>query len=410
MTDFKNFKGAAKRIDDIDLPRIAHRIGVGEDEMHALIDTETNGKGFDSAGRPRMLFEPHRFYANLSGAQRERAVKEGLARKTWKVDGKVPRYPSDSYPRLIKAMAINETAALKSASWGLGQVMGENHVSAGYDSPQAMVRAFMADEENHLEAMVNFIVTNHIDDDLRALAALTRPTKPEDCIPIVRVYNGSGFRDNNYHVKFADNHNKWRKIPDTAWSPETPMKAQPSAAPKPVARPAGPLDKKVVENVQNLLIERGYFEVGLVDGKFGSKTRGAIGAFEADNGLPMTGEISDELLAALVRAPNREVSIQRETATTADLREQGNKTVQIADWLKKVGTGVLVSMGLGGIGDGIVNFDTITKGVGDARSLIETLGTLGPWIIGAAVGGIALYYGTKIVREQVQAFREGRPI
>lgn len=32
------FKGEAKRLDDLDLPRIGARIGVGEDEIHALDD------------------------------------------------------------------------------------------------------------------------------------------------------------------------------------------------------------------------------------------------------------------------------------------------------------------------------------------------------------------------------------
>ncbi len=65
-----NFIGPAKRLDDIDLPRIAALIDVGEDELHAIIDTETCGSGFDAAGRPKMLFEPHVLYRNLSGGRR----------------------------------------------------------------------------------------------------------------------------------------------------------------------------------------------------------------------------------------------------------------------------------------------------------------------------------------------------
>lgn len=70
MTDFNGFKGRAKRLDDIDLPRIGHRIGVGEDELHAFMDVETSGGGFDPQGRPKILFEPHVFYRNLTGAKR----------------------------------------------------------------------------------------------------------------------------------------------------------------------------------------------------------------------------------------------------------------------------------------------------------------------------------------------------
>ena len=48
MTNFNGFKGAAKRIEDIDLPRLGVQIGVGEDELHAFMDAETRGSGFDS--------------------------------------------------------------------------------------------------------------------------------------------------------------------------------------------------------------------------------------------------------------------------------------------------------------------------------------------------------------------------
>lgn len=53
------WKGKAKRIEDIDLPRIGAMIGVGEDEIHAVLDVESAGSGFDSKGRVKMLFEPH---------------------------------------------------------------------------------------------------------------------------------------------------------------------------------------------------------------------------------------------------------------------------------------------------------------------------------------------------------------
>lgn len=254
---FTDFKGAAKRIDDIDLPKLAAAIGVGEDELHAVIDTETSGSGFDREGRPKMLFEPHVFYRNLTGASRDAAVAQGLAYKAW---GTL-KYPSDSYPRLMKAMLIDETAALKAASWGLGQVLGENHVAAGYATPQAMVTAFMEDEEHHLQAMISFIVANHIDDDLRALASLTRPTIPADCVPFVRVYNGSGYATNNYHTKMAAAHNKWRGIPDTPWFGSAPM-----------------TEKQRIEALQRQLAGLGLYTMK-VDGIWGSGSQKAMDSF-----------------------------------------------------------------------------------------------------------------------------------
>lgn len=196
-----NFKGKAKKIDDIDLPRIGATIGVGEDEIHAVLDVETRGGGFDSKGRPKMLFEPHIFYRELEGAERAEAVKLGLAYPRWGMR----RYPRDSYPRLKAAMLINKEAALRSASWGLGQIMGFNHKLAGYDSAEAMVLAFLDDEETHLEAMVAFIRATGLDDELRG----------HDWRGFARGYNGSGYARHGYHTRLAKAFAKWSRIKDT---------------------------------------------------------------------------------------------------------------------------------------------------------------------------------------------------
>lgn len=200
-----SFRGAAVRLADIDLPRIGAEIGVGEDELHAVLDTETSGSGFDAQGRPKMLFEPHILYRNLSGQKRKAAVTLGLAYPKW---GQHP-YPADSYPRLIKAVAIDETAALRSASWGLGQILGENFHAAGFDSPQAMVNAFMAGEAEQLAGMVAFIKADHLDDELRA----------HRWAAFARGYNGASYAKNRYDAKLAAAYAKWRKIPDTKWTP-----------------------------------------------------------------------------------------------------------------------------------------------------------------------------------------------
>jgi hypothetical protein len=215
-----NFKGAAKRLEDIDLPLIGQTIGVGEDEIHAILDVEAAGSGFDKQGRPKMLFEPHVFWRELGpGPLRDRAEKAGLAYPKWRRD-----YPADSYPRLLKAMEIDQNAALRSASWGLGQIMGFNHKAAGYPSAKAMVEAFMEDEDAHLRAMVRFIVTNGLDEALRR----------HDWAGFARGYNGAGFAKNGYDRKLAASFARWRKIKDTP----VPAAAAIPSAPQPA--PAAP--------------------------------------------------------------------------------------------------------------------------------------------------------------------------
>jgi len=197
-----NFIGTGTRLSDVDLPRIGAAIDVGEDEIHAVLDVEARGKGFDSQKRPVMLFEPHIFYRQLSGEQRNEAVHRNLAYPKWRRD-----YPSDSYPRLERALMINKDAALQSASWGLGQVMGFNHKLAGYDTAEAMVGAFMKGEAEQLAGMVSFIKNTGLDKHLRN----------HDWARFAQGYNGSGYAANQYDKKLAAAYQRWAAIPDTAW-------------------------------------------------------------------------------------------------------------------------------------------------------------------------------------------------
>lgn len=200
-----NFKGRAKRLDDIDLPRLGAEIGCGEDELHAVLDVETRGTGFDDQGRPRILFERHKFYEYVSADKRTAAVNAGLASKTSGGYGK----ESEQYAKLERAMKIDERAALFACSWGLPQIMGFNHLTAGYPTVHAMIEAFKDDEENQLAAMVRFIKNNKLDDNLRA----------RDWDGFALGYNGKGYKKHNYHGRLAESFAKWSRIKDTPWKP-----------------------------------------------------------------------------------------------------------------------------------------------------------------------------------------------
>lgn len=201
-----NFIGEAKRLSDVDLPRLGALIGVGEDEIHAVLEVECRGRGFDSQGRPAMLFEPHIFYRQLKAAgleaELQQAVDQGLAYPKWRRN-----YPKDSYPRLEQAMSLHREMALRSASWGLGQIMGFNCSLCGYDSAEAMVADFLKGEAQQLRAMVAFITSAGLDDELRR----------HDWHGFARGYNGPGYAKHGYHTRLAKAYAKWARIPDTKW-------------------------------------------------------------------------------------------------------------------------------------------------------------------------------------------------
>lgn len=189
---FQDFRGAAVKITLEDLDLLAAEVGIETAALRAVIAVESSGSGFDSTGRPKVLFEPHIFYRQLEGENRQRAVDQGLAYLKW---GEKP-YPKGSdaqYDRINRAMEIDQSAALKSASWGLGQIMGFNHRTVGYGDVETMVLACLDSEANHVRMMLNFIQNSGLIDELRR----------KDWSGFARGYNGPGYAKNAYDTKLA---------------------------------------------------------------------------------------------------------------------------------------------------------------------------------------------------------------
>lgn len=224
-----DFKGAARRLTDQDLPRIGDIIGVGEDILHAIMDVEAPKSGFDAEGRPRILFEPHIFYRELGpGTKRDEAVRRGLAYAAQRKGAYGPE--SGQYDKLFRAIDIHRAAALRSCSWGRGQIMGFNHKLVGFISADAMVAAFAASEAAQVEAIVRFAASKKLDTTLRKIDVKARST-PDDWRPFAKGYNGEGYEKNGYHVNLSSRFNWWRAIPDTPWTHELEAANTPDAVP-----------------------------------------------------------------------------------------------------------------------------------------------------------------------------------
>src|SRR5262245_61360779 len=137
-------------------------LGLGADGvicLWAVIDVETagttQGYGFRSDGRPQILYERHKFREFTGGRFDDHPEISGPR-------GGYGRL-AEQYNKLEAAVALSADAglgvepALKSASWGLGQVMGFNHEAAGFTSAQEMVEAMKSGEDAQLLAMVKFM-------------------------------------------------------------------------------------------------------------------------------------------------------------------------------------------------------------------------------------------------------------
>lgn len=400
---FDDFKFSGKLIEDIDLPRLGHKIGVGEDIVHASIDTETGGRWLDSKGRLPMLYEPHKAYEYSSGVTRQKLVQAGLAYREW---GEKP-YPKDSYPRLLKAMEIDETVALKACSWGAPQILGSNHKDIGYPTVQDMVLAFLSDQDKQLEGMIDFIKANHLDDELRALQAkLDRGQRvtPDDCRPFVKGYNGPKYERNNYHTKFAKALNKWVKIPDTPWSPESPGDVD-------------LYDGKVhdeLKAIQTTLDEIGYPEVGSIDGRWGTRTAAAVLAFRFDNKLQTADpRIDAEFLTMLALKPQRPVSKERANATLDDLRKEDDVAVKQTDQTKLFGQITTGAGGVFGVKKVLDEFGGTSETI---RQIVDTLNPVQQfitdnfWLIALGVGGFVVYKTGVLNRIRLEKHQTGQDV
>lgn len=211
------WEGQGQKLTDYDIPFIGSMIGVGEDEIHALLDVESRGTGFTKQG-VICLFESHVFYRQLPKEKKSRALNLGLAHTSWSKAKASGNY-KNNYARLVQAYNFDQKAALESTSWGLGQIMGFNYKSAGYSSAEEMVLSFSESEANQLKGMIKFIIHNKLDGKLRK----------HDWTGFARGYNGSGFRANRYHIRLKERYEWWQKKPDTPWTPEMAEKEEEKA-------------------------------------------------------------------------------------------------------------------------------------------------------------------------------------
>jgi hypothetical protein len=245
-----NFSGPAKRFSASAIEDAARDIGCDVAAIKAVIAVESSG-GFLADSRPKILFERHVF-SRLTGH---------------KFDGSHPDISSTrpggyrggaaEYERLGAAIALDEEAALKSASWGAFQIMGGNFQAAGFDDVASFCEAMVESEDEHLAAFVKFVQANRLDDELRR----------RDWTGFARGYNGPNFRINRYDEKLA--------------AAYVVHSSPPRAA-------AGARTLRMGDGGED--VERLQAKLGVtVDGDFGPATKARLVAWQGANGLEADG-------------------------------------------------------------------------------------------------------------------------
>jgi peptidoglycan hydrolase-like protein with peptidoglycan-binding domain len=253
------FIGAARPLHSDGLTAAATHVGVDPVVLWSVVVVETSGYGFLPDKRPSILFERHIFRSRTG--RRFDAAHPGISGSP----GGYGPSGAHQYKRLEEAIACDRRAALESASWGLGQIMGFNAALAGFRDAEDMVSQMLCSENEQILAMASF---------MRA-TGLHAPLQRRDWTAFARRYNGPAFANNRYHEKLAAAHTSLagKGLPD--------------------------LELRAVQ----LLLTYHGFNPGKIDGVLGRLTHAAITAFTAKHRLPAIGNHKDMHAALLERLP-----------------------------------------------------------------------------------------------------------
>jgi len=237
------------------------------EQLWAVIVVETNGAGFLSNRNPKVLYERH-WFSRLTNKQFDgTAPKDVSSPQPFKFNSGAPedRYVAGqaNYDRIFQAAQYDHEAALKSTSWGLGQIMGFNYDQAGFLSVEEMVSAMRRSEDAQLTAMARFI-----GNDSRMVKALQQ----RQWADFAKIYNGPNYKNNSYDIKL---HNAYESTK------------------------AGDGLDLLVRAAQLYL---NYLGVSLaVDGIMGPATRTKVKQYQQSRNLWATGDVDQELVEHLER-------------------------------------------------------------------------------------------------------------
>ena len=188
------FTGNSLALSSQGMASVAGQLSVGLAEIAAVFSVETHGAGFLSDRRPQILFERH-IFSRLTGGIYDNSDPSVSA----PTPGGYGPGGANQYMRLGEAIALDRQAALQSASWGLGQVMGENYQAAGFADVETMVAAMVDSEDAQLAAMGTLIEQNNL---AKSLAC-------HDWQSFARGYNGPNYAINRYDVELNGYYQKY---------------------------------------------------------------------------------------------------------------------------------------------------------------------------------------------------------
>src|ERR1044072_6990086 len=178
----------AQALNENDYKQAAELLQCEVAAIKAVAEVESSGGGFLPDGRPKILFERHKFHKFTGGAFA--AKHPDISRKS---PGGYGAGGAHQWDRFNEAFALNPTAAIKSCSWGKFQTMGFNFELCGFATLEDFHAAMLKSEGEQLKAFCNFITSSKLAGALRNHKWAT----------FASGYNGKNFRINKYDTKLA---------------------------------------------------------------------------------------------------------------------------------------------------------------------------------------------------------------
>ena len=201
LTSYNSGKDAeldVSAITEADILALAKSLVIELATIKAVIAVESSGSWLQKDGRPIIRFESHIFsdltnnvydkdYPNISSKRYNPSLNLSSSEK--------------EYSRFDIAKNLNQTAALKSASYGAFQIMGFNHAIVGFKNVQDFYQAMHSPKEQ-LKAFGQFLINN----------SLVKSLRNKDWKGFAYSYNGSSYHLHKppYDVRLANAYQKFK--------------------------------------------------------------------------------------------------------------------------------------------------------------------------------------------------------
>lgn len=292
------------RITELHIIEAARELKVEPEVLMAFTKVEAPKGPFLPSGQPTILFEAHVFSRNTSPKHKYDDSHPTLSSRTWNrtLYGKGGL---NQYTRLLKAMYLDQRAALMACSWGSWQVLGENYEQLGFDTVEEMVHYCVASEVNQFDVFLRFVKTKK---------GLLRALRDKDWDEIAALYNGPQAYVHNYGDRIEEEYNKL-----------TSNELRRGAS--------GP---KVV-TLQKLLNKHGANPPVKVDGWFGVSTDAAVRDLQQRWGIAIDGVVGAQTYERLAAERIPEDSLSTSKRVGGAVLTGGIGVGTIAEGVRQVG-------------------------------------------------------------------------